>query len=210
MSQWKQYCRCYPQDCGTNCSSIVWPAPGPAYSGLTASSKLVSIELVEPRLPAGVWPFVFSGMHRLLHLTRLHVDDQDPDWGSAALPGSFGAADVSSLVGCCPNLCMIKEIPLQHGLHVSQLHELTALSFLRPVYGNNSFQTSQESLQGLAAVTQLRHLNVLCDGGDLTKGSLLPLTNLTALSKLRFKNGPSVDCDVRLTFQQVRVACPHA
>jgi hypothetical protein len=105
---------------------------------------------------------------------------------------------------------MIRELPLQHGLHVSQLHELTALSFLRPVYGNNSVQASQESLKGLAAVTQLRHLDVLCDGGDLTKGSLLPLTNLTALTKLRFKTGPTVDWDILFTFQQVRIAYPHA
>jgi hypothetical protein len=92
--------------------SMVWPPAGAAYSALTASSNLVSFVLVEPKLPAGVWPFVFSSTHRLPHLTYLRIQDHDSDWSSADPPSALGAADVSSLVGCCPNLCTIKDIPM--------------------------------------------------------------------------------------------------
>lgn len=187
---------------------MVWPPAGSANSSLTASSNLVSLVLVEPKLPAGVWPFVLSSTHKLPHLTHLRVEYHDPDWSDAAPLSAFGAAGVFSLVGCCANLCAIKGIPLQHGVHVSQLHALTALTFLQHAYGGIGLQAYRESMEGLAAITQLRHLHVVIDSRETTKASLLPLTNLTALTELHCETGLS-NCWVALhTSKQVRIAYP--
>lgn len=102
---------------------------------------------------------------------------------------ALGASDVRSLVRCCPNLCMIEGLPLQHGSHVTELHKLTALTNLRAMsYGCGDVAAVEESLMGLATVTQLRELLVFVVCPDVSKGSLLPLTSLTALEVFQ------VDC----------------
>jgi hypothetical protein len=75
---------------------------------------------------------------------------------------------------------------------VSELHKLTALTFLGVVYGRDSASAFQQSLKGLAAVTQLQELSVFLDSTELTAASLLLLTSITALTKLEVR-APSTD-----------------
>ena len=103
-------------------SSLRWPPAGPAYSALTASSNLVDLVLAESSFPLGVWPYVFAGLHRLPHLTALivqHADDVDVFADSTP----WTAADLSSLISCCPSLCSVHRLFLQPGLHVSELRK---------------------------------------------------------------------------------------
>jgi hypothetical protein len=165
-----------------------WPLPGPAYSALTASSNLVSLQLSCLTPAQGVWPFVFPAAHKLQHLTCLSVAVPGSD--SPSLRLAWDAAGLSSLVTCCPNLSVIADIALHHGPHVSELHKLTALTCLNVKYSSgNSYSSSvaafQESLKGLAAVIQLQDLRLRLHGEELTMFSLLPLTSLTALTALR-------------------------
>lgn len=79
---------------------------------------------------------------------------------------------------------------LQHGPHVSVLHQLTALTHLNVTLSITSIPALQQSLKGLAAVTQLQNLSVALDSRDLTVASLLPLTSLTALTSFSCENDP--------------------
>lgn len=173
---------------------IDWPPAGPAYSALTASSNLASLGFEDLKIPGGAWPHVFRATRKLLNLTNIYFDlHQEITWGEPAVPSAWGAADVSSLVTCCPNLREIGDkLPLQHGPHVSELHKLTALTFLGVVYGRDNASAFQRSLKGLAAVTQLQELSVFLDSTELTAASLLLLTSLTALTKLEVR-APSTD-----------------
>jgi hypothetical protein len=93
---------------------------------------------------------------------------------------------------------------MQPGLHVSELCKLTGLTCLRVKYRSYDLEAFQESMKGLVAVTQLRSLFVKVVGmQDGPVAGLLPLTNLTALTKLCF------DCirdtirdDYRIFFKQ--------
>jgi hypothetical protein len=160
-----------------------WPPAGPAYSALTASSSLVSLVLRSTNIPGCAWPHVFCMPNQLLHLTSLHVDEEQ-EWGASTNVSAWGAAGVSSLITCCPNLCEV-EFTLQPGLHISELHKLTALTSLEVRFSSGIAPAFQQSLKGLAAVTQLQELSAYLDNPDLQVSSLLPLTSLTALTGLR-------------------------
>jgi hypothetical protein len=138
---------------------IDWPPAGPAYSAFTASTHLVSLELLDNRLPEGVWQYVFPSTLQLPHLSALWLED-GAGWGHAPLPCTWSALDVSRLVSWCPNLCSIDDMPLQHGSHVSELRKLTALTTLAVNYSSNVMCAFEKSLNGLAAVTQRRELNL--------------------------------------------------
>jgi hypothetical protein len=112
-----------------NQNAAIWPPPGHAYSALTASSNLARLAVSGDVLPAGVWPFVFPAARTLPHLTCLSLDFELV-FDRPALPGALGAADVACLVKCCPNLCKIEELAMQHGPHVSQLLKLSSLTEL--------------------------------------------------------------------------------
>jgi hypothetical protein len=75
---------------------------------------------------------------------------------------------------------------MQPGLHVSELHKLTALTSLQIKYRTCDLPSFQASIEGgLAAVTQLRDLAI--EVVTIQEGwvaGLLPLTCLTALTKL--------------------------
>mgnify|MGYP001807581363 CR=1 FL=1 len=73
---------------------------------------------------------------------------------------------------------------MQHGLHVSELHKLSALTSVHIRYGPGDAAGFEQSLQGVAAVTQLRAVMFSLDTADLSTGWLLPLTRLTALTRL--------------------------
>ena len=159
-----------------------WPPAGPVYSALAASSSLVSLQ-VDGSLPAGVWPYVFCTSHQLPHLTRLAFDDfWDVEWGlQRDLAWAFGAADLAALVSCCPGLCDIECMFLTPGPHVSQLRKLTDLTRLGACSGGDPVRT----VKGLAAITQLRHLELFL-GEPTCDAPLLPLTRLTELEFLRY------------------------
>jgi hypothetical protein len=166
-----------------------WPAAGPGYSALTASSSLVFLGLWHVHLPQGVWPHVFPDTRKLLHLTNLTLFDpyegQEPIqmWDVVS---RWAAADVCSLVRCCPNLCKIEGMHLQHGAAVTELCKLTALTSLVLNYAVGHYASAQESLWGLAALTQLSELDVAMESQSLVVTELLPLTSLTNLSLLQF------------------------
>lgn len=160
------------------------PPPGPAFSALTASSGLVRLGLLQADMPAGVWPHVFPASRHLLQLTSLsfvdlwRFDDPDP-------PAALGAADLASLVSCCPELRSITTAFLQHGQHVSQLRALTALTCLGVRYGSGVEGAYAASLQGLGGVTQLRVLDLTMCREDPWLSPLLPLTSLTRLTYMQ-------------------------
>ena len=156
-----------------------WPAPGPAYSSITASSSLVELGLPQVNLPASVWPHVFPPTCKLPHLTLLIFNDE-----LEGQKAPWGAADLSSLISCCPNLCMIAGMFLQHGSWVSELHKLARLTDMFLEYPASDSAALADSLLGLAAVTPLQNLAIQLQQQHLSMGSLLPLTSLTALTSL--------------------------
>ena len=164
---------------------VAWPPPGPAYSALTASSSLVCLEMHDVILPEGIWSYVFPAGRKLPHLTCLvlHPQDEEEEGGVDQWPTapSWGAADLCNLVSCCPSLRRVDVLHLQHGMHVSELHKLTAFYALNAYYATPDFHHMLDaSMKGLAAVSQLRHLNITADQ-DWEASTLLTLTSLTNL-----------------------------
>jgi hypothetical protein len=146
---------------------------------------------------------MFPAAHKLPHLKYLYVNIESDFWGSGS-PSEWGSAHVSSLVSCCPNLCLIDELDMQLGPHVSELHKLTALTKLRAMYGSGDLPACQQSLRGLAALTQLRELSFEFSA-EVTVASLLPLTSLTALTEFECHWQPSLDIgddDADFSFKQ--------
>lgn len=108
------------------------------------------------------------------------------DWVSQTVT-AMDTADFSSLVGCCPGMCRVDALFLQPGLHVSELHKLTALTRVCLHNMSDSPGSCGESARGLAAVTQLRHLDLRQLSQSFKIASLLPLTSLTSLTRLSFR-----------------------
>lgn len=114
---------------------IDWPAAGPAFYALTASTNLVHLDIVDADFPEGVWRHVFSPRHKLPHRAVFFSMTHFSFLQDAMPVPTWGILDLSSLVSCCPNLCQAGTLVLQPGfqpmhLHVSQLHKLTALTCL--------------------------------------------------------------------------------
>ena len=166
----------------------VWPPVGPAYSALTASSSLEYMSLVDTYFPPGVWSHVFPAGRKLPHLTyltsRVPEDDDRIYEIDGVTPPQWGAADIASLVSCCPYLCGLDSLPLQPGVPLSELHKLTTLTWLSVECSSDDVMLVVESVKGLAALTQLRDLLFRTDCAELAKADILPLTHLTALRSL--------------------------
>jgi hypothetical protein len=77
---------------------------------------------------------------------------------------------------------------MQHGRHVSELQKLTALTSVHLLFYEGDADEFGESFQGLASVTQLREVVLALDEEDFSRGWLLPLTRLTALTRLQCMN----------------------
>ena len=158
-----------------------WPQPGPIYSALTASSRLVHLGLPFTKA-GGIWPHVFASAQQLSHLISLHLQD---GFFPSDLTSRWGAADVASLVSSCPSLRYVGSLSMQHGVHVSELRKLTALTRLDVRYCSKlTHDEVEKSTTGLACVTQLRSLDVKLYIRWMTMDVLLPLTHLTALTYL--------------------------
>jgi hypothetical protein len=157
-----------------------------------------------------VWQFVFPAARKMLQLTYLYLGDTDtylPDTEDMAAGGaagiavrpSWGAADFTNLVSCCPGLRDIECMHLQPETHGRELQQLTALQSLTRLcvcYGPEvPFYKMSMSLDGLTAVTQLRSLLVTALGEEVTYAGVLPLTRLTALTALRLDSDWGFDCD---------------
>lgn len=171
-----------------------WLVAGPAYSALTASTNLIELSISCTDLPAGIWPFVFPTGHKLPHLTSLQI--QDGELVRDPAPAVWGPAAVASLVSCCPNLCAVEKLYLQRGPHVSELQQLTGLTRMSVVIGSlyGDVAAAQQSVKGLAAVTQLQCLHLYLYNPGVSVAALLPLTSLTALTKLAF-TGRDIDAN---------------
>jgi hypothetical protein len=118
-------------------SSFSWPPPGPAYSALTASSRLVRLQLcnVDPGVAGAIWSYVFpSGRKR----RRLQ-------WFRHLLPTGntmWSEAELRRLITCCPKLSDLGVLWLQPGVHASQLRKLTALTGLQVLQASHDFNQS--------------------------------------------------------------------
>jgi hypothetical protein len=156
------------------------PPAGPAYAALTASSSLVRLEFCPLECPDGIWQYVFA-THKLPHLTELKLADT-LGWGEGVPYPSWGGADISSLISCCPNLRVAETLSLQPGLHVSELRKLTALTLLSANIDRPDWFDYEGCVSGLAAVTQLWRLVVRLGSDTVKVAHLLPLTSLTALT----------------------------
>jgi hypothetical protein len=101
----------------------------------------------------------------------------------------------------------VDTITLQHGAHVSELEKFKNLTELRVSYYIDSVAAFEQSLKGLAAVTQLRRLHVELDSEDLSAASLLPLTRLTALTQPQcygpYKDSGTIQVNLEVSPAQV-------
>jgi hypothetical protein len=177
------------------------PPASHAYSAVTASS-LEYLGLSHATLPAGVWPHVFPAACKLPHLTRIEFY-----CGQAMhnVPSAMAEADILHLVRCCPNLCEIDELVLQHGSHVSELHKLTALTYLGLQYVDSDEHSHTDSLRGLARVAQLHSLTLNMSSPHATVAPLLPLTSLTTLTSFlpSWQHGTQLVLELSYTSTQV-------
>jgi hypothetical protein len=167
-----------------------WPPVGRAYSALTTSSKLVELSLCDAELPKNTWFNAFWPSRRLPHLTSLNIfNDVHGDELGVGLP--WDVADMFHLVLCCPNLRTISAISLQHGVLVSELVQLTALTRMHVIYGPvDGWPRVGDTMSGLAILTQLEELTGCLYGCDVRTSELLPLTRLTCLTELRLVTRP--------------------
>jgi hypothetical protein len=163
---------------------LACPPAGPAYSALTTSSNLVHLEMLGTAWPNGIWPHVFPSERKLHRLTEFRFHEYSNVDGNPAPHLPWGVRDLASLVTCCPGLRKLSPLPLQHGLHVSELHKLTGVTWLGVNLDAGGLPAVNESLKGLASLTHLRILDVALDGHVLQVSSLLPLTVLTNLEDL--------------------------
>jgi hypothetical protein len=130
-------------------------------------------------VPDGVWSHVFPATHKMPHLTYLCTGDE---WGPHS---AWDAADMASLVNCCPNLCELSDIHLSYGLHVCELHKLSVLTRLDGTFDSGDTSLDCEWVRGMAAVAQLQDLQFEFSSTLHEVGCLLPLTSLTALTTLQ-------------------------
>jgi hypothetical protein len=149
--------------------------PLPAYSALTASSKLQHLQLYFSTLPAGVWQHVFPAGRQLPHLRYIDISKVKlPDGAPAPAPAG------SLLVSCCPALETLKMLELPSSTEVLAL--LTGLSMLDSFSTNVSGGDSASwgTMDALCQLTRIRCLVV----SSTRDAMLLPLTQLKQLTKL--------------------------
>jgi hypothetical protein len=153
----------------------------------------VSLGLYNP--PDGVWQYVFLPSHNLTRLTsftfasRELVHHEDIEDFVPPLPWCY--PELTSLVSCCPSLCSIDGIWVEHGLDVSVLGKLTSLTNLCVKFDVADQDNIDESLEGLAGLRGLLslRLTILEDWDEpvgLLPATFLPLTSLYELTFLEY------------------------
>jgi hypothetical protein len=106
------------------------------------------------------------------------------DDGEFISPPPWCAADLCSIVSYCPRLFEVRTDRLQPGLHVSELHKLTALTHIQlSYYYIESLDKFAGCVPGLSAVTQLHSLLLAANIPAVTASCLLPLTSLAVLTR---------------------------
>jgi hypothetical protein len=152
--------------------SLLYTAPADAYSALTASSKLQTLDLPECKLPANAWQSIFPPGRQLPHLRRLGIMKNRYSDGLATAPPGI------SLVSCCPGLQSLCMLGLQCSTEV--MAALQGLSGLKGLSLTPAGPISGDGLQAVCQLTGLAHLLLdRCDTEDL-----LPLTQLHQLDAL--------------------------
>ena len=108
-----------------------WPTAPSAYTALTASSRLQELAVQLDGLPAGIWQAVFKPQQQLPHLQKLVSASWDAsgdnDGVQDPLAVAFNAADLSTLVSCCPRMSGL-QIILQADVQLAALSQLAAFT----------------------------------------------------------------------------------
>jgi hypothetical protein len=174
--------------------------PAAAYSALTASSKLVHLDIGYCTLPAGVWQHIFPAGRQLPHLQFLYITDMRLPAGDEGIPPTG-----STLVSCCPSLQVLDISGLQYSAELlATLHRLTELTGLSTLYLGN-YDYYGEGLEVVSQLTGLRELFLHFPSSSQHR-LLLQLTQLKQLTSLDFEGcGGSTCRTVHLT---VQVRCP--
>lgn len=144
---------------------------------------------------------MFPPTRKLPHLTCLDFGDYDVDFATS----TWGAADLSCLVSCCPGLRRVSSLPVQPGLHVHELRKLSALTYLDVHFSSDNPGSFDESVRGLAALTQLQDLSLL-EGEECGFASLLPLTSLKALTQIVIETGHNAASGIFLNYYTTQVS----
>ena len=151
----------------------------PAFSAMTASSKLEYLGFDSCTLPVGALEHLFPTGRHLPHLLVLDlacvVEDQ--------FGGPLVAPDGSSLTSCCPALQSL----YMEGSWCGQQHlaPLTALTALDTLSVSVHYEVRQEVMQCVCQLTRLRQLEAFDDSGTTWEdGSMLQVTQLQQLTHL--------------------------
>jgi hypothetical protein len=162
-----------------------------ACAALTASSRLLHLNLSGCALPVGVWRHVFQGRTKLPKLRDLNIKGTDPSGGYegydnylAQPSGYFSKAlEGSRLVRCCPGLQFLDMRDVRYSAEL--LAQLQGLCELRTLHLEHYESTQEHGLQGVCQLTQLRELSVELSSGK-EEGLELPLAQLKQLTALTY------------------------
>jgi hypothetical protein len=170
--------------------------PAAAYSALTASSKLVHLDIGYCNLPAGVWQHIFPAGRQLPYLQFLYITFLRHPGGDEGMPPTG-----STLVGCCPSLQVLDICGLQYSAALlATLQRLTELTGLSTLYLGN-YDYYGEGLEVVCQLTGLREL-FLHFPSSTQHRLLLQLTQLKQLTSLDFEGcGGSICWRTHLTLQ---------
>lgn len=156
------------------------------YSLLTWSPKLQTLEVLRCGLPAGVWPYVFSGIKPSLQRCILHWRDGDwcaSDGESGPLPTPAARMDSHGLFQleyCCTNLRTLHMYVAPN----QSLHYLSSLKHLEELTVDGVGATSCSSLSRLSCLSALKHIEMVITS-PMAYSNLLELAALTQLTCLR-------------------------
>jgi hypothetical protein len=162
------------------------PAPVPAYSALTASSRLQCLALYDCTLPPGAWQHVFSAQRP--ELQELMVADC----------GRFSALDVESMVSAGPGLRRLERRDWRGSTLYAQPQQMSQLVPAAVVPLSRLSQLSGLHLSGvddavagavLAQLSGLCSLSMWSNSSRLSVAGLLALTTLHQLTSLWSHHG---------------------
>jgi hypothetical protein len=159
--------------------------PPAAYSSITASSKLQTMDLSDNTLPTGVWQHNLPVGMQLANLVSLVIFDEDDPSGD-----DLPAPECSQFVSCCPGL---QELNVT-GLYDAGLYNTEVLTPLRGLSGLYTLSLENEGVMtvfvdAVCQLTRLRELELnLLDTFGVLPPALLQLTMLQALTNLTLKH----------------------